>query len=195
MATEFSHNEEQQNAQNNIYKEGQTSGKMTIAEAIERLSEIVKKNENYMAQAFANAPEWQQRAMMTMTTFDEKNIKEKSHTVVNVPSSFTKEQKEALKEYATQMGGTYTDMKVAEQGPDGTASLAFTARIEFGKDAAYTPEVCAKMLIGEEKESIVKEILASANQNKQLIGKDKEKKKSNSDDQHIADQKKRGLKL
>lgn len=191
MATEFSHNEEQKNAQNNIQGEGQPSEKMSVAEAIDRLSEIVKKNESCMAQAFANAPMWQQRAQLTMTTFSgEGELKKNAHTIVNVPSTFSKEQKEALKEYATQMGGTYTNMKVVEHGPDGKENITFPARIEFGNDAAYTPEVCAKMLLGEEKETLVKAILeANAHNQKQLIQQDKEKKISNSEGQKTDGQK------
>lgn len=197
MATEFSQNEEQKNAQNNINNEGRSSEKMSVAEAISKLSEIVKKNESCMAQAFANAPQWQQRAQLTMTTFcgAGKSINN-AHTIVNVPSSFSKEQKDALKEYAIQMGGTYTNMKVVEQGPDGKENITFPARIEFGKDAAYTPEVCAKMLLGEEKETLVKAILdANAHNQKQLIKQDKEKKISNSEGHKTDGQKKSGLKV
>lgn len=192
MATEFS--------QNNIHGEVQTPEILSAGEAIIRLTEIVRKNENCMAQAFANAPEWQSRAQMTMTTFrddvDDKNQR-KLHTVVNVPSSFSKEQKEALKEYAIEMGGIYTSIKVVEQGPDGKENISFQARIEFGKDTAYTPEVCAKMLLGEEKDSLIKEILESnaTHKQKQLIEQDKEKKMSNSNDQSISDKKRSGLKL
>jgi len=196
MATEFSQHEEQKNAQNNINKEGQTSEKMSVAEAIDRLSEIVKKNESCMAQAFANAPQWQQRAQLTMTTFSGEGKLSNAHTIVNVPSSFSKEQKDALKEYATQMGGTYTNMKVVEQGPDGKENITFPARIEFGNNAAYTPEVCAKMLLGEEKEELVKAILdANAHNQKQLIQQDKEKKISNSEGHKTDGQKKSGLKV
>lgn len=199
MATKFSQNEEQNNAQNNINGEGQTPELMSVAEAIDRLSEIVKKNESFMAQAFANAPEWQQRAKMTMTTFDKNDkAQRKSHTVVNVPSTFSKEQKDALKEYAQQMGGTYTSMKIVEHGPDGTENVSFQAHIEFGEDAAYTPEVCAKMLLGEDKEILVKEIIASnaAHNQSQSLKQDNGKKKGNSNDnEKIVSQKKSGLKL
>lgn len=198
MATEFGQNEEQKNAQNNINKEGQTSEKMSVAEAIDKLSEIVKKNESCMAQAFANAPQWQQRAQMTMTTFSvEGKTKNNAHTIVNVPSSFSKEQKEALKEYAIEMGGTYTNMKVVEHGPNGEEKIAFPARIEFGNDAAYTPEVCAKMLLGEKKEDLVKVILETnaAHNQKQMTKQDKEKKISNSESQKTNGYKKTGLKV
>ena len=97
MASEFSHNEEQGKAQNNIYGDGQTPKNLSVAEAIDRLIEIVKKNEQCMAQAFANAPEWQSRAQMTMTTFKDGEKQKASHVVVNVPSTFSKEQKEILK--------------------------------------------------------------------------------------------------
>ncbi len=200
MASEFSQNNEQNNAQNNIHKEGQAPEKMSVAEAIDKLSEIVKKNESCMAQAFANAPVWQQRAQLTMTTFkgEEGKSNKAAHTVVNVPSTFSKEQKDALKEYAIEMGGTYTNMKVVEQGPDGKENISFPARIEFGNDAAYTPEVCAKMLLGEKKEDLVKVILESnaAHNQSLLMKQDKEKKMSNSEDNSkIASQKKSGLKF
>ena len=136
MATEFSHNEEQEKAQNNIYGDRQTPKNLSVAEAIDRLIEIVKKNEQCMAQAFANAPEWQSRAQMTMTTFKDGEKQNASHVVVDVPSTFSNEQKEILKEYVTQMGGTYTNMKVVETGPDGNQNISFPAKIEFGKDAA-----------------------------------------------------------
>ena len=197
MATKFSQNEEQENAHNNINGDGQTPENLSVAEAIDRLFEIVKKNEHYMAQAFANAPEWQSRAQMTMTTFKDSEKQKNSHVVVNVPSTFSKEQKDVLKEYVTQMGGTYTNMKVVETGQDGTQNVSFPAKIEFGKDAAYTPEVCAKMLLGVEKENLVKEILETnaAHNQLQKITKDKEKKMSNSkENQKIASQKKSGLK-
>lgn len=198
MATEFSHNEEQGKAQNNIYGDGQTPKNLSVAEAIDRLIEIVKKNEQCMAQAFANAPEWQSRAQMTMTTFKDGEKQKASHVVVNVPSTFSKEQKEILKEYVTQMGGTYTNMKIVETGPDGNQNISFPAKIEFGKDAAYTPEVCAKMLLGEGKENLIKEILetnAAYNQKRQIT-QDKEKKMSNSNDNlQIAFGKKGGPKL
>lgn len=198
MATEFSQNEEQKNAQYNINGDGQTPENLSVAEAIERLFEIVKKNEHYMAQAFANAPEWQSRAQMTMTTFKDGEKQKNSHVVINVPSTFSKEQKEILKEYVTQMGGTYTNMKVVETGLDGNQSISFPAKIEFGKDAAYTPEICAKMLLGEGKDNLIKEILetnAAYNQKRQIT-QDKEKKMSNSNDnQKIAFGKKGGPKL
>ena len=121
-----------------------------------------------------------------------------SHVVVDVPSTFSKEQKEILKEYVTQMGGTYTNMKIVETDSDGNQNISFPAKIEFGKDAAYTPEVCAKMLLGEGKENLIKEILetnAAYNQKRQIT-QDKEKKMSNSNDnQQIAFGKKGGLKL
>lgn len=198
MATEFSQNEEQKNAQYNINGDGQTPENLSVAEAIERLFEIVKKNEHYMAQAFANAPEWQSRAQMTMITFKDGEKQKNSHVVINVPSTFSKEQKEILKEYVTQMGGTYTNMKVVETGLDGNQSISFPAKIEFGKDAAYTPEICAKMLLGEGKDNLIKEILetnAAYNQKRQIT-QDKEKKMSNSNDnQQIAFGKKGGPKL
>lgn len=198
MATEFSQNEEQKNAQHNINGDGQTPENLSVAEAIDRLIEIVKKNEQCMAQAFANAPEWQSRAQMTMTTFKDGEKQKASHVVVDVPSTFSKEQKEILKEYVTQMGGTYTNMKIVETDSDGNQNISFPAKIEFGKDAAYTPEVCAKMLLGEGKENLIKEILetnAAYNQKRQIT-QDKEKKMSNSNDnQQIAFGKKGGPKL
>ncbi|MBP5704880.1 MAG: hypothetical protein J6X12_09365, partial [Paludibacteraceae bacterium] len=36
---------------------------------------------------------------------------------------------------------------------------SFPAQIEFSKDSAYSAEICAKMLLGENKEDILKELM------------------------------------
>ncbi len=198
MATKFSQNEEHK-AQVNINEECKTSEKMSMAKAVDRISEIVKQNEEFMAKEFANAQEWQMRAQMTMTAFKEDvENKKKSHTVIDIPSTFSKEQKDALKEYATQMGGSYTSMKVVEQLSDGSEKISFPARIEFGKDAIYAPDVCAKMLLGEGKDNLIKDILESKaiHEQKQNILQDKEKKIGNrKENQKIATLRNGNLKL
>ena len=74
-------------------------------------------------------------------------------------STLTDEQKKILKEYALEMGGTYTSIKVVDTLPDGTVEESFPAQIEFSKDSAYSAEICAKMLLGENTEDILKELM------------------------------------
>lgn len=119
-----------------------------------------------MEKAFSDVPEWQARTQLSMSTFRKETEmgakgkpKKEIHTIVKIPSSFTQEQRDILKKYALEMGGTYTNIKVVDTLPDGTVEESFPAQIEFSKDSAYSAEICAKMLLGENTEDILKELL------------------------------------
>ena len=146
--------------------EGLPLERLSLGDAIARLTDIVSKNEENMEKAFSDVPEWQARTQLSMSTFRKETEmgakgkpKKEIHTIVKVPSTFTDEQKELLKEYAIEMGGTYTNIKVEDTLPDGTVEESFPAQIEFSKDSAYSAEICAKMLLGEKKEDILKELM------------------------------------
>ncbi len=146
--------------------EGLPLERLSLGDAIARLTDIVSKNEENMEKAFSDVPEWQARTQLSMSTFRKETEmgakgkpKKEIHTIVKVPSTFTDEQKELLKEYAIEMGGTYTNIKVENTLPDGTVEESFPAQIEFSKDSAYSAEICAKMLLGENKEDILKELM------------------------------------
>lgn len=146
--------------------EGLPLERLSLGDAIARLTDIVSKNEENMEKAFSDVPEWQARTQLSMSTFRKETEmgakgkpKKEIHTIVKVPSTFTDEQKELLKEYAIEMGGTYTTIKVEDTLPDGTVEESFLAQIEFSKDSAYSAEICAKMLLGENKEDILKELM------------------------------------
>ena len=146
--------------------EGLPLERLSLGDAIARLTDIVSKNEENMEKAFSDVPEWQARTQLSMSTFRKQTEmgvtgkpKKEIHTIVKVPSTFTDEQKELLKEYAIEMGGTYTNIKVEDTLPDGTVEESFPAQIEFSKDSAYSAEICAKMLLGENKEDILKELM------------------------------------
>lgn len=146
--------------------EGLPLERLSLGDAIARLTDIVSKNEEIMEKAFSDVPEWQARTQLSMSTFRKETEmgakgkpKKEIHTIVKVPSTFTDEQKELLKEYAIEMGGTYTNIKVEDTLPDGTVEESFPAQIEFSKDSAYSAEICAKMLLGENKEDILKELM------------------------------------
>lgn len=146
--------------------EGLPLERLSLGDAIARLTDIVSKNEENMEKAFSDVPEWQARTQLSMSTFRKETEmgakgkpKKEIHTIVKVPSTFTDEQKELLKEYAIEMGGTYTNIKVEDTLPDGTVEESFPAQIEFSKDSAYSAEICAKMLLGENKENILKELM------------------------------------
>ena len=146
--------------------EGLPLERLSLGDAIARLTDIVSKNEENMEKAFSDVPEWQARTMMSMSTFRKETAlgangkpKKEIHTIVKVPSTFTDEQKELLKEYAIEMGGTYTNIKVEDILHDGTVEESFPAQIEFSKESAYSAEICAKMLLGENKEEILKELM------------------------------------
>lgn len=146
--------------------EGLPLERLSLGDAIARLTDIVSKNEENMEKAFSDVPEWQARTQLSMSTFRKETEmgakgkpKKEIHTIVKVPSTFTDEQKELLKEYAIEMGGTYTTIKVEDTLPDGTVEESFPAQIEFSKDSAYSAEICAKMLLGENKEDILKELM------------------------------------
>ena len=146
--------------------EGLPLERLSLGDAIARLTDIVSKNEENMEKAFSDVPEWQARKQLSMSTFRKETEmgakgkpKKEIHTIVKVPSTFTDEQKELLKEYAIEMGGTYTNIKVEDTLPDGTVEESFPAQIEFSKDSAYSAEICAKMLLGENKEDILKELM------------------------------------
>ncbi len=146
--------------------EGLPLERLSLGDAIARLTDIVSKNEENMEKAFSDVPEWQARTQLSMSTFRKETEmgakgkpKKEIHTIVKVPSTFTNEQKELLKEYAIEMGGTYTNIKVEDTLPDGTVEESFPAQIEFSKDSAYSAEICAKMLLGENKENILKELM------------------------------------
>lgn len=146
--------------------EGLPLERLSLGDAIARLTDIVSKNEENMEKAFSDVPEWQARTQLSMSTFRKETEmgakgkpKKEIHTIVKVPSTFTDEQKELLKEYAIEMGGTYTNIKVEDTLPDGTVKESFPAQIEFSKDSAYSAEICAKMLLGENKEDILKELM------------------------------------
>ncbi|MBS7362837.1 MAG: hypothetical protein KIH03_03395 [Paludibacteraceae bacterium] len=146
--------------------EGLPLERLSLGDAIARLTDIVSKNEENMEKAFSDVPEWQARTQLSMSTFRKETEmgakgkpKKEIHTIVKVPSTFTNEQKELLKEYAIEMGGTYTNIKVEDTLPDGTVEESFPAQIEFSKDSAYSAEICAKMLLGENKEDILKELM------------------------------------
>lgn len=146
--------------------EGLPLERLSLGDAIARLTDIVSKNEENMEKAFSDVPEWQARTQLSMSTFRKETEmgakgkpKKEIHTIVKVPSTFTDKQKELLKEYAIEMGGTYTNIKVEDTLPDGTVEESFPAQIEFSKDSAYSAEICAKMLLGENKEDILKELM------------------------------------
>lgn len=146
--------------------EGLPLERLSLGDAIARLTDIVSKNEENMEKAFSDVPEWQARTQLSMSTFRKETEmgakgkpKKEIHTIVKVPSTFTDEQKELLKEYAIEMGGTYTNIKVEDTLPDGTVEESFPAQIEFSKDSAYSAEICAKMLLGENKDDILKELM------------------------------------
>ena len=146
--------------------EGLPLERLSLGDAIARLTDIVSKNEENMEKAFSDVPEWQARTQLSMSTFRKETEmgakgkpKKEIHTIVKVPSTFTDEQKELLKEYAIEMGGTYTNIKVEDTLPDGTVEESFPAQIEFSKDSAYSAEICAKMPLGENKEDILKELM------------------------------------
>ena len=146
--------------------EGLPLERLSLGDAIARLTDIVSKNEENMEKAFSDVPEWQARTQLSMSTFRKETEmgakgkpKKEIHTIVKVPSTFTDEQIELLKEYAIEMGGTYTNIKVEDTLPDGTVEESFPAQIEFSKDSAYSAEICAKMLLGENKEDILKELM------------------------------------
>ena len=146
--------------------EGLPLERLSLGDAIARLTDIVSKNEENMEKAFSDVPEWQARTQLSMSTFRKETEmgakgkpKKEIHTIVKVPSTFTDEQKELLKEYAIEMGGTYTNIKVEDTLPDGTVEESFPAQIEFSKDSAYSAEICAKMLLGENKEDVLKELM------------------------------------
>lgn len=146
--------------------EGLPLERLSLGDAIARLTDIVSKNEENMEKAFSDVPEWQARTQLSMSTFRKETEmgakgkpKKEIHTIVKVPSTFTDEQKELLKEYAIEMGGTYTNIKVEDTLPDGTVEESFPAQIEFSKESAYSAEICAKMLLGENKDEILKELM------------------------------------
>lgn len=146
--------------------QGRPLERVSLGDAISRLTDIVSKNEESMEKAFSDVPEWQARTQMSMSTFRKETEigakgkpKKEIHTIVKVPSTFTEEQREILKKYALEMGGTYTNIKVVDTLPDGTVEESFPAQIEFSKDSAYSAEICAKMLLGENTEDILKELL------------------------------------
>lgn len=146
--------------------EGRPLARVSLGEAISRLTDIVSKNEEDMEKAFSDVPEWQARTQLSMSTFRKETEmgakgkpKKEIHTIVKIPSTFTNEQKKILKEYALEMGGTYTSIKVVDTLPDGTVEESFPAQIEFSKDSAYSAEICAKMLLGENTEDILKELM------------------------------------
>lgn len=144
--------------------EGVQHERVSLKEAIDRLKGIIEDNEKKMDAAFANAPDWAARSELKMNTFrveaqGAENTRKEVHTMIKVPSSFTKQQRETLKEYATQMGGSYQNMKVVTKLPDGSEKKTFPAQIEFGKGTAYSAEVCAKILLGVDREQIIKDIM------------------------------------
>lgn len=146
--------------------EGRPLARVSLGEAISRLTDIVSKNEEDMEKAFSDVPEWQARTQLSMSTFRKETEmgakgkpKKEIHTIVKIPSTFTDEQKKILKEYALEMGGTYTSIKVVDTLPDGSVEESYPAQIEFSKDSAYSAEICAKMLLGENTEDILKELM------------------------------------
>jgi hypothetical protein len=144
--------------------EGVQHERVTLSEAIDRLKGIIEDNEKKMDAAFANAPDWAARSEMKMNTFrvdavGAENTRKEVRTMIKVPSTFSKQQRETLKEYATQMGGSYQNMKVVTKLPDGSEKKSFPAQIEFGKGTAYSAEVCAKILLGVDREQIINEIM------------------------------------
>lgn len=146
--------------------EGRPLERVSLGDAISRLTNIVSKNEESMEKAFSDVPEWQARTQMSMSTFRKETEmgakgkpKKEIHTIVKVPSTFTEEQREILKKYALEMGGTYTNIKIVDTLPDGTEVVSYPAQIEFSKDSAYSAEICAKMLLGENTEDILKDLL------------------------------------
>ncbi len=144
--------------------EGVQHERVSLTEAIDRLKGIIEDNEKKMEAAFSNAPDWAARSELKMNTFrveaqGAENTRKEVHTMIKVPSSFTKQQRETLKEYATQMGGSYQNMKVVTKLPDGSEKKTFPAQIEFGKGTAYSAEVCAKILLGVDREQIIKDIM------------------------------------
>ena len=144
--------------------EGVQHERVSLTEAIDRLKGIIEDNEKKMDQAFANAPDWAARSEMKMNTFrveaqGAENTRKEVRTMIKVPSTFSKQQRETLKEYAMQMGGSYQNMKVVTKLPDGSEKKSFPAQIEFGKGTAYSAEVCAKILLGVDREQIINEIM------------------------------------
>ena len=144
--------------------EGVQHERVSLTEAIDRLKGIIEDNEKKMEAAFSNAPDWAARSELKMNTFrveaqGAENTRKEVHTMIKVPSSFTKQQRETLKEYATQMGGSYQNMKVVTKLPDGSEKKTFPAQIEFGKGTAYSAEVCAKILLGVDREQIIQDIM------------------------------------
>lgn len=143
---------------------GDTLEKVFLPEAIQRLTDIVKENEKNMAKAFANSPEWQSRAKMTMKSYRKpeedatSETKAHVHTIIRIPTTFTKEQRAVLKDYATQMGGSYTNFKIVDKQADGSVKQSFPAQIEFSKGTAYSADICAKIILGLEQDKIFEEL-------------------------------------
>ncbi len=142
--------------------EGNQFERVSLADAIKRLTEIVKANESKVENAFKNAPDWQARAKMSMSTFRQTaegaEGKKELHTIIKIPATFSKEQRDVLKEYAKQLGGTYTNMKVVTTQADGTQKQSFPAQIEFKKGNAYSADICAKIILGSEADKIIADL-------------------------------------
>ncbi|MCQ2199121.1 MAG: hypothetical protein MJZ19_05310 [Paludibacteraceae bacterium] len=141
--------------------EGNKLERVSLNEALTRLSEIVKTNEEKMNDVFSKAQDWQSREKMSMRTFKVDNQEENKRelrTMIQVPTTFSKEQRAVLKEYAKQLGGTYTNLKILTKKPDGTMKESFPAQIEFSKGCAYSADICAKIMLGGKTEDILKEI-------------------------------------
>lgn len=143
--------------------EGDTFEKVSLQEAIARVEGIVKDNEKKMKDAFENAPEWQSRKKLEMKTFrvdatGAENTKKEIHTLVKIPPTFTKVQREALKEYAKKLGGSYQNMKVVTKLADGTEKQTFPAQIEFGKGNAYSADICARFILGDDPVKLLETI-------------------------------------
>lgn len=152
--------------------EGDTFEKVSLPEAIARVEGIVKDNEKKMKDAFENAPEWQSRKKLEMKTFrvgaeGAENTKKEIHTLVKIPPTFTKAQREALKEYAQKLGGSYQNMKVVTKLADGTEKQTFPAQIEFGKGNAYSADICARFILGEDPTKILETLKERAKESEE----------------------------
>lgn len=152
--------------------EGDTFEKVSLQEAIARVEGIVKDNEKKMKDAFENAPEWQSRKKLEMKTFrvdatGAENTKKEIHTLVKIPPTFTKVQREALKEYAKKLGGSYQNMKVVTKLADGTEKQTFPAQIEFGKGNAYSADICARFILGDDPVKLLETIKERAKESEE----------------------------
>lgn len=182
--------------------EGDTFEKVDLKDAIARVEGIVKDNEKKMEKAFENAPEWQERKKLTMTTFrveaqGAENTKKEIHTMVKVPASFSKAQREALKEYAQKLGGSYQNMKVITKLADGTEKQSFPAQIEFGKGNAYSADICARLILGDDPTKIldtIKERARESEERKQARSQEQNQTQTQAQSQPKAEQKKTEVK-